>query len=187
MSLTSAEVKLAPNGHVYLGLTSATAPTDATAAVGAGFTELGYVDEKGVSITPKLSTNEIGAWQSAVPVKIGVKSVAMDVKFVLLQHNGTSAGAYFLDQSFTYNAGTAKLVLPAAPTLVERSMVIEWTDSEGANNRLYIGRCIITDRDALTLDRSAAVAYGLTIAALADASNNIATFYSQNTEFLIAS
>lgn len=187
MSLSTAEIKLAPNGHVYLGPLGATAPTDATAALNASYVEVGYIDEKGVSVTPKITTAELGAWQSATPVKIGVKGVALDLKFVMLQSHGTSAGAWMLDQSFTYNAGTAKLVLPAAPTLLERALVLEWVDDAGKNNRFSVQRCIVTDRDALTLDRSAAVAFGLTIAALADSSNNIATFYSENTEFLIAS
>lgn len=187
MSLTSTEVKLAPNGHVYLGLLGATLPTDATAAINASLIEVGYIDEKGVTITPKLTTNEISAWQSALPVKIGVKTVSLDAKFTMLQDNGTTAGAWFLDQSFTYNAGTAKLTVPAAPTLVERSLVIEWIDDANLTNRLVFGRCLITDRDNLTLDRTNPTAYGITVAALADASNNMAYFYSQNTEYLIAS
>lgn len=187
MSLTSTEVRLAPNGHVYLANFGAAAPTDATAALDTAFNEIGYVDEKGVSITPKITTADINAWQSAVPVKQGIKTVSLTFKMNLLQDNSSTAGAWFLDQSFVSNTGGAKLILPAAPTLLERALVVEWVDDKAVNNRLYVARCIVTDRDALTLDRSNAVAYGLTISALADASANIATFFTNNTNYLVAS
>lgn len=183
----STEVKLAPNGSVYLGPLGSTAPTDATAAVDAAYVAVGYIDEKGVTITPKVTTVEVNAWQSALPVKVGIKTIALDAKFVMIQDTGTSAGAFFFDQSFTYNTGTAKLVIPASPTLVERAAVIEWIADDGKKNRLSLQRVIITDRDALVLDRNSATAFGVTMAVLTDASGNVGTFYSENTEYLIGS
>jgi hypothetical protein len=190
MSFNNSEVHLAPNGHVYLADAGTAVPT---AAVGSGsildsaLHEVGYIDDKGASITPKITTTEIRAWQAATPVKVGIKEASVDIKFTMIQLNGLTGKAYWLDQSFVVAGSGVGLTLPAAPTLKNWVLVLDWLDEDGYLSRFVSKTGMFTDRDALTLDRSNEQKLGVTFNVLADDLNNIGYFYSARNEYLLNS
>lgn len=179
MALDSGEVRLAPFGHVYVAPVGSTLPTDVTTPFNASWLELGYLDEDGVSVTPSVDVNDIRAWQSATPVKTSITSIDLECSFNMIQVNQASTGLFFFGESWTAGGGVATLTVSSNPTLDERALAIEWTDDENNTNRLLLPRGLVTDREAMQLQRAEATAFGVTFRAL-DYNGTLAVILSDN-------
>lgn len=178
------EVRLAPNGAIYVAPVGSTGPTDVTSSLNSSWTHLGYADEDGVSLTPTVDLNEIPAWQSAVPVKRGLNSVGLEVSFNILQTNKESTALFFAGATWSNGpSGIATLTIPSNPSIasLESAMVVEWTDDEGDIQRLYIARGIVGDRQPIQLTRADAVKYGVSYMAL-DNNGTMAVLLSNSLE-----
>jgi hypothetical protein len=148
-------------------------------ALDAAFDDLGYLDEDGVSITPNVELTDIMMWQSALPVKTTLDTVAVEVQFNMGQVNLTTWGLYFFVSDFVNNFGEAKLTLPSNPGSQEKALIIEWQDDEGDQTRMVFPRAVLADREALQLVRNNAQLLGVTFRLL-DASGNLGFIYSEN-------
>jgi hypothetical protein len=177
--IDSGEVRLAPFGNIYVAQPGTAVPTTATGSLNAGFTALGYVDETGVTITPKVNLTDIMMWQSAVPVKTTLNTIELQVKLNMGQVNFTNWDLYFFNESFSNNFGEAALTISSTPPSQEVIVVVEWVDDEDDQTRLVLPRAVLADRDALKLIRKDAQIAGLTFRAL-DASGVLARVYSEN-------
>lgn len=167
MALESEEVRLAPMGHVSVAAPGTTLPTT-LAALSGSFTEVGYVTEDGVTMTPSVEYNDIRMWQSVPPVKKALESGNFTLEFAMGQTNQTTLSLYFFGAEFVLSGGLGRLDMSSAPSVDERVLVVDWTDDEGDNNRLVIPRAIITDREGVQLVRNEATVYGITVEALDD-------------------
>lgn len=179
MANDSTEVRLAPNGSIYVAPTGTTLPTTATMALDATFKELGYVDEDGVSVTPSTEFTDIMMWQSAVPVKTTLDTVSLEISFNMGQVNLNTWGLYFFVTNFTNNFGEAKLTIPSNPGSQEKALIIQWTDDEADQTRLVFPRAVLTDREGLQLVRNQATLAGVTFRCL-DSSGTLGYMYSEN-------
>lgn len=179
MAKNSEEVRLAPNGSVYVAPIGTALPTTATMALNVAFDELGYVDEDGVSLTPSVDMTDIMMWQSAIAVKTTLDTVSFEVQFNMGQVNLTTWGLYFFVTDFVNNFGEAKLTIPSSPGSQEKALIIEWIDDEADQTRLVIPRAVLTDREGLQLTRSAAQLTGITFRLL-DSSGTLGYLYSEN-------
>ena len=186
MAEDSSLVRLAPSGHVYVAAVGSTAPTDVTTNWSAAWSELGYLDENGLAITPSLTTADIKAWQSLLPIKTILTGIACTVKFNMEQLTTKITSEYFFGQSWSVAAGVATMNLSSNPTIPYRALGIEWTDDRSAVNRIIFGNGLITDRDAMTLNRTAATAFGVTYTVL-DNSGSMGTFLSNNVTLVTGS
>lgn len=176
MTQDPTQVRIAPNGHLYVAPLATTIPTTVTAAWAAGWIELGYADDSGVVLTPSLETTDIRAWQTAVPVKTVPTTAKFDVKFALLQYN-KGATELFFGSGATWaetsvGSGIYKLTLPSSPVIDERMLGVEWTDGT-ITNRLVISRGMVSARDNVELTRGGAIKFGVTFTAM-DASGELA-------------
>lgn len=178
------QVRLAPDGRVLVAALGTAEPTDVTTAFTAAWKELGWVTEDGVSVTPSVDTNDVMMWQSITPVKRPLTGMGLEVSLALGSHNKEVLGAYFLNSTVTNVTGTARLEMKNAPVSQEKMLAIEWTDDEGDVNRLILPRVTMTDREAITLQRSDAVAYGITFSALAGPAGYSAVLLTNNTDLL---
>lgn len=178
------QVRLAPDGRVLVAPLGTVEPVDTTASFNAAFKELGWVTEDGVSVTPSVDTNDVMMWQSVTPVKRPITGMGLEVSMALASHNKDVLGAYFLNSTVTNVTGTARLEMKNAPVSQEKMLAIEWTDDEGDVNRLILPRVTMTDRDAITLQRSDALAYGITFSALAGPAGYSAVLLTNNTDLL---
>jgi hypothetical protein len=190
MALDTQEVRLAPNGTVWVGPVGVTEPTDVTTAwatVDPDWMDFGYISEDGVSITPSVDTNSIRAWQSLHDLKRPIVGVEFEVSFVPMQVNQTTVGVYFLgtEDDFT-NTGVGRLEIPNSPGTQERALGIEWVDDEGDVNRLVVPRAQITDREALQLQRPEALTFGVTFVALAGPNGYMGVLLSDNPDLVPA-
>jgi len=68
MALDSDNVRVAVTGAVYVGPTSATAPSSSSSVL-TGFTDLGYVSADGITETIDKTTSQIRAWQNGALVR----------------------------------------------------------------------------------------------------------------------
>src|SRR6478735_6067102 len=185
MALTSGEVRLAPFGHVYVADVGSVIPATTAVPFGASWRELGYVSEDDVSFTPSVDINDINAWQSKVPVKRPLTGIDFDVKFTLLQTTQLASSLFFFGEDWSVTGGEAHLSVTSNPTLDERALAVEYSDDLGNLNRIILARALVTDRDDLTLNRSDAVQWGLTLKAL-DYNGSVVQIQSNNPTLLFS-
>ena len=178
------QVRLAPDGRALVAEPGTIEPVDTVSAFNAGFKELGWITEDGVSVTPSVDTSDIMMWQSINPVKRPLTGMGLEVSMALASHNKTTLGLYFLNSSITNASGTARLEMANAPASQDVMLAIEWTDDEGDVNRLIFPRVTMTDREAITIQRSEAVVLGLTFSSLAGPDGYSAVLLSSNTDLL---
>ncbi|MEU5382674.1 hypothetical protein [Kitasatospora cineracea] len=173
------KIRFAPNGAIYLAPApdgtagSVTLPADLGdgKTPPAGYQSLGYVDESGVTITPSIETDPVNVWQSAVPVLYNVKSAAFQIKATLVETSSITTELFWgaswvavLDNQ-GQETGVYRLDLASTPDLNEFSFVVDWSH-RGILNRAVIPRAMVADRGAITLQRTEAQKYELTVDAL---------------------
>lgn len=161
MALDASEVVVASYGHIWVGDETATEPTDVSAPVGAGYTELGYASEDGVSIGRSTDSEDINAWQSVTPVRRIVTGQELTVGVTLIQTNRDTLGVYF---GGTVDS-TGRLAVSTNPTMKETPVLVEWQDG-GKSFRLYLPRATVTDFGDVTLARGEATGFEVTWTAL---------------------
>ncbi|OKI54507.1 hypothetical protein A6A27_31780 [Micromonospora sp. CB01531] len=123
-------------------------------------------------------------WQAITPVKRPLTGMGLEVSMALGSHNKDTLGLYFLNSTVTNSSGVARLEMKNAPASQEVMLAVEWTDDEGDVNRLILPRVTMTDREAIALQRSDAVALGITFSALAGPDGYSAVLLSNNTDLL---
>lgn len=161
-ALSVTQIRVAPKGTVSVAAYGTALPTQVTAPLNASFQEFGYLDESGVSLTPGMDTSGIKAWQSTSDVKTVITGANLDAKIKMIQITKLTTGEFFFGASWTNAGNQGKLIIPSSPNLQERSMVIDWTDDQLAHYRLVLDRGLYSDRDALSLTKSDATAWGVT-------------------------
>ncbi|MGW5773107.1 phage tail tube protein [Streptomyces longwoodensis] len=170
----SSKIRFAPKGQVYMApAVGATLPTtvgDGTAPP-AGYTSLGYVTDAGVTITPAVNTDPVNVWQSAVPALYNVTSATFSIQATFSETNINTTELFFgaswveVEDNQGTGTGVFRLDLSSTPELQEISIVVDWGQGS-THSRVVIPRSMIQDRGAITLARTAAQEYQLTIEAL---------------------
>jgi hypothetical protein len=170
----TSKIRFAPNGYVYMAPSvGVTLPTDVGdgSTPPAGYASMGYVSEAGVTITPQVTSNPVNVWQSAVPVLYNVDSATFSIQATFAETNINTTELFYgatwepvLDGGGN-PTGSYRLDLSSTPTLQEISLVVDWSQN-GIHNRVVIPRAMVQDRGAITLVRTAAQEYQLTIEAL---------------------
>lgn len=177
MAFDNTQIIIAPLGHVYVAPLTTTLPTDVVSAWPSGWTELGYTDEKGVTLTPTVNVTQLMAWQTGAPVKTVVTGAALEIAFGLQQFNIDTTSLFFFGATWTLSSGSSyKLTIPSSPTLDERMLGIEWGDGTHTN-RLVVGRGSVTKHENITIDRKAQTILGITFTA-EDNNGSLATLFS---------
>lgn len=172
MALTAENVVVGITGKVYVGATTATAPTASTSTL-TGFTELGYVSADGVEFTTDKSTNQIRAWQNSDLVREVVTEGTVTYKFMLLETNEDVIEAYF---GSTMTNG--KVELNPVATGGRKSFVIDVVDGAKAI-RHYVPAGEILSVEAQTFVNGEAVVYGVTVTAYASGGRTADIFFSE--------
>lgn len=164
MALDSDNVRVAVTGAVYVGPTSATAPSSSAATL-TGFTDLGYISSDGITETIDKTTNQIRAWQTGSLVREVVSEGTYSVTLTFIETKLEVLELYFgstitdgeLDGDPTKSGGRKSFVMDVVDgTIVERT---------------YIPAGEITAVGERTLASGEAVGYNVTITAYADSSN----------------
>jgi len=171
---TAENVRVGTTGAIYVGPTSATAPTGATSAL-VGFTELGYVSADGVTETRDRSTNQIRAWQNSDLVREVVTEATATFQCVLLETTLETLKAYY---GAAVDVADGSVEVDPAATGGRQSFVIDLIDGSDAI-RTYVPSGEILSVGEQVYQNGEAVGYDVTITAYASGSGfSFKKFYS---------
>lgn len=164
MALNAEELFIPGGGSVLIADVGTTAPTDTTSSWGAGWTDLGFTTEAGVTITPGKTLTNIPAWQSRYPLRRIVTEETMETAFSLLQWNEDTIGLAFGGGSWSGGVYSP----PAAGSLIEYALGVEGIDGDKVE-RWVFHRTIVTTVGGIALTRTAASALPITMSILGTA------------------
>ena len=174
MATTANNVRVGTSGAIYVGPTSATAPTGAIGSL-TGFTELGYVSPDGVTETRDRSTNQIRAWQNSDLVREVVTEASATFQFVLLETNLDTLALYY---GASVDVADGSVEVNPAATGGRKSFVIDCIDGSSAV-RTYIPIGEVLSVAETVAQNGEAVSYDITITAYASADGfSYKKFYS---------
>lgn len=182
--ITSGQVRIAKNGHVFMAPVGSAAPTDVTTALSSAWNDVGYIDEDGVTISPDVSTTPIKKWQSTLPVKYTLDEISLSVNFMMNQYNRANSALYFFGAQWVNQAaGVTKLTVSSSPLItdLERAVVVEFTDDSNAINRLYFPRGMVVERNEMKLTRTSDIKMGITYHVM-DNSGEMFEIFSNNAD-----
>lgn len=168
MAKDAARVRVALTGTVWIGDTESTAIPASLGAPGAGWTDLGYTSEEGVTFTLGREVEEIPGWQSADPLRIIVTAEPKAVAFTLRQLERSSIVAA-LGGSVASLGGTPIVYewTPGEPgDLPVKPLLIDFVDGT-LNYRFGFRRSQTRGEVEMGLVRTAAVDVPVEYAALA--------------------
>lgn len=187
MTLAAAQVRVAGNGEISIGVVgTASPPTDATTALGTGWTGLGYNTDSGLTVSRTVNVNDIPAWQSQVPIRKVPQDQAASIAGDFMQSNKDVVALWYATGAFAVATPSTDMKADADinPALVTKAVCLNWED--GATLfRLYFPKCQVTANGDQTLTRTGAVTYPLMFSALAPDSGTtlFSLFTSDATSF----
>lgn len=165
-------------GAIYVAPTSVTPPTTADSALGTGFADLGYASDEGVVRSVELDTEVVKAWGGDV-VLVLENSKTESFKFSMLD-------AHSIDVLKVVN-GDANVTGSALASGISvqsnnnekgaHVFVIDMIEKGNTLHRIVIPNGIVTELEDITYVDSEAIAYGVTITAVADTAGNTAYDY----------
>jgi hypothetical protein len=185
MPQTAEEIRVGADGQIYVAPEGTAQPANVDTALNAAFgTALGYASEDGVQFSAGKTTEDIGAWQSLVPLRTLVSSTEVFLRFALRQWRGTNIKLAFGGGTISGAGAYWKYSPPAASALAIYVAVVDWQDG-GYKYRCVVPRCQIAETVDVQLTRTAAADLPIALKVLAPTSgdpwyllSNDATFQS---------
>lgn len=175
MATDSSQIIVPGTATLWLGAVGTTAPTDATTAPGAGWSDAGYTTEDGSSLAITAEFQDIFAHQAATAVRTFKTRQSGTLNVGLLQWNTATFEATFGGGSVTVVSGVAKFSPPAGTVTNPTAVLFDFVD--GSNHfRLVVPKARARNGAQLSLSRtqSTVLPLALTIEATSDA---VAPFY----------
>lgn len=160
MSKDNTEVRVAVDGVIASGPLTATAPTDAVAALPSGFVDLGYVSEDGVTETSTQTVEKIRAWQKAAVVRQTVTEGESTFPYTLIQTNAAVLAEYY--GATVANDGS--IVLDPTRERPHRSYIIDVIDGDELI-RTYIPDGQVTEVGDQVYQNGQPIGYEMTLTA----------------------
>lgn len=182
----ASQVVVGANGKVWVADIGTSAPTDATSALAAGWTDLGYVSEDGATFSEGKDITDIGAWQSFYPIRYIINSRQVTLSFTLRQWNNVTV-EFALGGTITGGPSAFTYTPPSPETLDLRQMALEWTD--GAKSyRLYVRRGLVSETVETQLIRTDAANLPITFSAMDPGSGTaVYSLFTNDTNFALSS
>lgn len=149
MAVSAANVVVGQGGTVLYGTVGITAPTTGTGTVSA-YTDVGYLDEAGVTLTVTPSVTDFNVWQSRQPVRRENQAQAISFAGNLAEWNAATVPLVFGGGAVT--TGTYSFPTDTA-SLNEFAGVIDVVDSADAFRFVFF-RANQTEATAVQFNRS---------------------------------
>lgn len=162
------QILVGANGSIWVAPVGTAAPATEIAAYGAGWIELGYVNEDGVSPRESRTIKDILVWQLFYAARKIVTARAFEVKFSLSQWTLTTLPLAFGGGAITEPTPNHYKYTPPSPeTIDERSLGVDWVDGT-KHYRLIIPRGLVSDAVETKLARTDAALLPITFAVIGD-------------------
>ena len=163
MAVDASKVRVAVTGAVSKGDLSATAPTDASAAL-TGFTDLGGISEDGVALAlnDEGDSTPIRVWQNGATVRT-IRTPSEDsptLAFAMVETSLEAIETYF-GVTVTQTATDGSFEFKSEARGADSYVLDIIDDSELI--RIYVPRGVVSAVEEITLANSSAIAYGVTI------------------------
>lgn len=160
------QIVVAGTGRVLVAAVGTTAPTGVSGAYAAGWTEVGYTTEDGVTFSDSKDVEDRAAWQSLYPVRRLVTGRSSSVSFTLLEWSASTVPLAFGGGAVTEpSAGVFKYTPPDPEDIDERALSVEWTDGTKIY-RLVIPRGNVSEGVETNLTRTGAAELPITFSVL---------------------
>lgn len=167
-------------GAVYIADITATMPTNATTALGTGWTALGYVSNEGLTNSNSPNTGSIVAWGGDEVLTL-YNEKPDTFQFKLLEIlNADVLKAVYGDDNVTGTLATGITVTANNLMMPDKAFCFDMVMRNDAKKRIVIPIANVTSVGDITYADSDAIAYDTTISAKPDSSGN--THY----EYIIA-
>lgn len=162
------QIVVGANGSVHVAPVGTTQPATEIAAYAAGWVDLGYTNEDGVTPTDTKTIKDIMVWQLFYPARKIVTGRSFDVKFSLSQWSiDTVPLAFGGGEVEEVTTGHFKYTPPSPETIDERALGIDWID--GAKHyRLIIPRGMVSENVDTKLARDDAALLPITFSVIGD-------------------
>ena len=159
------------SGGVWVAPLGTTLPTDATTALGASFTCLGYVSEDGLENENEMDVSDIKAWGGNIVYR-SLTELTDNFSFALIESENVDVlKNVYGDNNVTVDgSGNIKVDIKAEDPQ-EKIWVFELALRGGRAKRIVIPDGAVTSRETITYNDSDAIAYGITVSAYPDSSN----------------
>lgn len=180
--LDSEELVIGASGHIYVGPTSATAPTNATTAPAGGYTDIGFTTEDGVRFRDEKTITDINAWQSFYPLKKLVTARASSVAFVMEQWNHLTVPIAFGGGTITGSGSDFHYVPPDPSVLDERRIIVDILDGDDIL-RFYLPKVISVETVEAQFARNVAGLLPVTFAVVGVAGEAPWEFFTHDADF----
>ena len=162
MALSASNVRVAVTGAVYVAPTGTTLPTTAAAALGAGFIDLGYVSEDGVTEAYEDETTDIKAWQGGATVRTVITGSTATLSFTMVETKTDVLELFHKNSSVVTDGSTGYKMNVVQPGVDKRVFVLDVID--GAEEvRIVVPSGEVTERGEIVYKNDEPVGYQVTI------------------------
>ena len=158
---------IVPDGIIYLGALGAPAPTSSAFVPSTGYTEIGYYSEDGYSLTPNSpSTTDLIAHNGDTVQTTNDGNGSWGLAFGPIETKKQIVETYF-DATVDLAEGSVEVTKASAETF--RSIIAIALPKDGRRIVKHFPRVQVSDREAITFNRSTLLAYGMTFKTFKDA------------------
>ena len=168
MTSNADQIRVGANGTVHVGVFGAvTLPTDINDTYGAGWADVGYTSDKGVTFESGLTIKDIPVWQSFYPARKIVTARESMSTMELIQWNSETVVLAFGGGTISATANGTRYSPPEPGTIDLRSLVIDYVDGT-VLNRIVVPKCMVTDKVTTTIARTDAALLPLVLSAIGE-------------------
>ena len=175
MATTAANVRVGVTGGAFHAPAATALPTNSTTALAAGYLEVGYISEDGITQSISSDVTDIKAWQNGDVVRKVQTSHDLTYQFTMIETSAESLKVYYADADASLTA--VEVTGGQSPREV---WVLEVAD--GVNDiRIVLPDAQVTERGDVSYKNDEAIAYPVTITAYPDSSGVKAYIYMDAT------
>ena len=171
MANVADNVRVGVTGAVFFAPTGTTLPTTLAGALDAGFLDVGYISEDGITTSVSMDTNEIRAWQNGDVVRRVQTAHDYTLAFTMLETNERSLEVFYGNYDDTTDA------VEVTGTQGYRGEWVINVDDGTDDLRIVIPDGQVTEKGDVQYVNGDAVMYPLTITAYPDSSGVKAYIY----------
>jgi hypothetical protein len=169
MAKDTDQIVVGANGTIRVAPPATADPADVSAAWPAGWVDLGYTSEDGVTFTDARTLEAIPVWQLLYPARRVVTERDATVAFTLRQFSRDQVvfafGGGDIVEDPPAASGNFRYTPPAPEVIDERRLGVEWLDGD-KTFRLILPRGIVTENVETKIVRTAATDLPITFGIL---------------------